>query len=106
MRLIAVVICILIAAPCYAGFWRDINTDIEKSDADDFLHITAGAATSMLLLHYLPRDWPPVLRYGVAIAVPMGLSVIKEATDQSWSNSDIAATGAGVALGVGISFAF
>jgi hypothetical protein len=36
----------------------------------------------------------------------MGLSVIKEATDQSWSNSDIAATGAGVALGVGISFAF
>ncbi len=106
MRLIAVIVCLLVAVPCYAGSWLDINTNVERSGADEVMHITAGAATSMLLLHYLPRDWHPVIRYGVAIAVPMGLSVIKEATDQSWSNSDIAATGAGVALGVGISFAF
>ena len=103
--ILSILLVLSIAATAGASEWRDINTECNEKGYDTPIHIGIGAATTGLLLYYLPKDWG-FWRYTAAFLTPVAIAAIKETTDKNCYWEDVGEYAIGSALSVSISFAF
>lgn len=101
-KTLTLTLLLLISTACsgYCNEWRDLNTRVEKSGLTTPIHIGVGMVTTAVTYHCLPDSMNPMLRKGIAFAVPVLIGTIKEATDVNFDTTDIAGYAAGAAISV------
>lgn len=93
---------LLFALPCYAGSYRDFNTNVEESGLDWVGHVAVGAGISALSDHYLLKDIEnPWIRKPLLVLIPFGVGCIKESFDQNFDWQDASEWGVGGGLYLG-----
>lgn len=83
-------IIILIMLACSASvasaenWYRELNTDIEKSGFDKALHVVGGTAISYYMAEHTDIARP------IAALTPAGIGLVKELTDENFDYGDLA----------------
>jgi hypothetical protein len=96
MKTLVVLLVLLLPCQAIANEWRNLNALAERSGFDDTIHFAVGAGVAYLVKKHLGlKGWQANV---AAIAIPLAIGIIKEATDRNFNPFDVAGYGAGAGL--------
>jgi hypothetical protein len=96
IKILVVLLLLLLPIPAHANDWRNLNALAERSGFDDTIHFAVGAGVSYLVKKHLGlKGWQANV---AAIAIPLAIGLIKEATDKNFNLFDVAGYGAGAGI--------